>query len=640
MGQSSGKKLLTAVGLIGAGVVAGLLIAEAMNNSRREQSSIRGVSPLSRLLARLTYSLDRVVPWHRQPVPLGVLGLIGMRAKLRDENLHDTDIIPSTIQPVPERKDQRYLTARTPDGTYNDLADPLMGAIGTRFGRNSPFSQSFPEQKPDLMEPSPREVSRRLLAREGFIPASTLNLMAGAWLQFMIHDWFSHGKNDKDNIIQIPLKAGDSWSHGNPMTFLGTTKDPTRPSGSYDAYPPTFLNHETHWWDGSQLYGTDLETLQKVRSGEQGKLRIESNGLLPVDEHGVDLTGENGNYWIGLSMLHTLFVREHNAICDHLQDKHPNWSDDELFDHARLINSALMAKIHTVEWTPGIVAHPTVKYGMRGNWWGLLGEQFYQRHGHIGSNDFLSGIPGSTANHHTAPYALTEEFVAVYRMHPLLPDGFSFRSAADDQVLQERIFPEVEAFETRKRMEEMSLTDLFYSFGTSHPGAVTLHNFPRFLRELRRHDGRFIDLASIDVFRDRERGVPRYNQFRQMLHTPPVKTFEELTNNPEWAAQIKEVYQGDIDRVDLMVGLYSEPLPQGFGFSETAFRIFSLMASRRLKSDRFFTTDYRPEVYTPEGLAWINETDMSTVLLRHLPALKPFLSHVSNAFAPWPRAGA
>lgn len=637
MSQSSGKKLLTTIGLIGVGVAAGLLLAEAMK-SRREQSAIRGVSPLSRLLGQKTYFLDRVVPWHKQPLPLGVLGLVGMRARLRDENLHNTNIIPSTIQPVPESKDRRYLTARTPEGTYNDLADPLMGAIGTRFGRNAPFSQSFPEKRPALMEPSPREVSRKLLAREQFIPASTLNLMAGAWLQFMIHDWFSHGKNDKNNIIQIPLKAGDSWSHGDPMTFLGTTKDPTRPAGSHD-YPPTFLNHETHWWDGSQLYGTDEETLRKVRSGQQGKLRIESNGLLPVDEHGIDITGENGNYWIGLSMLHTLFVREHNAICDHLRDKHPHWSDDELFDHARLINSALMAKIHTVEWTPGIVAHPTVKYGMRGNWWGLLGEQYYRSHGHIGSNDFLSGIPGSTTNHHTAPYSLTEEFVAVYRMHPLLPDDFSFRSVTDDHLLQERTFPEVEAFETRKRMEEMSLSDLFYSFGTSHPGAVTLHNYPKFLSELRRHDGRFIDLASIDVFRDRERGVPRYNQFRQMLHTPSVNTFEELTDNPEWAAQIKELYQGDIDRVDLIVGLYSEPLPQGFGFSETAFRIFSLMASRRLKSDRFFTSDYRPEVYTPEGLAWINDSDMSTVLLRHFPELRPFLSHVSNAFAPWPRAG-
>ena len=51
-----------------------------------------------------------------------------------------------------------------------------------------------------------------------------------------------------------------------------------------------------------------------------------------------------------------------------------------------------------------------------------------------------------------------------------------------------------------------------------------------------------------------------------------------------------------------MVGLYSEPLPQGFGFSDTTFRVFILMASRRLKSDRFFTRDYRPEVYSRAGL--------------------------------------
>ena len=44
--------------------------------------------------------------------------------------------------------------------------------------------------------------------------------------------------------------------------------------------------------------------------------------------------------------------------------------------------------------------------------------------------------------------------------------------------------------------------------------------------------------------------------------------------------------------MDLTVGLYAEPLPEGFGFSDTAFRIFILMASRRLNSDRFFTTDY------------------------------------------------
>jgi hypothetical protein len=62
------------------------------------------------------------------------------------------------------------------------------------------------------------------------------------------------------------------------------------------------------------------------------------------------------------------------------------------------------------------------------------------------------------------------------------------------------------------------------------------------------------------------------------------------------------------------------------------------MASRRLKSDRFFTVDYRPEIYTPEGMAWIDDSDMSTVLLRHVPELAPFLGKVSNAFAPWATA--
>ena len=69
----------------------------------------------------------------------------------------------------------------------------------------------------------------------------------------------------------------------------------------------------------------------------------------------------------------------------------------------------------------------------------------------------------------------------------------------------------------------------------------------------------------------------------------------------------------------------AEPLPEGFGFSETAFRIFVLMASRRLKSDRFFTDDYTPEMYTQFGLDWIEKNSMLTVLLRHHPSLAPAL---------------
>jgi hypothetical protein len=138
----------------------------------------------------------------------------------------------------------------------------------------------------------------------------------------------------------------------------------------------------------------------------------------------------------------------------------------------------------------------------------------------------------------------------------------------------------------------------------------------------------------VDILRDRERGVPRYNQFRRLLRKDPVTSFDELTDNPLWRKQIKEVY-GDIERVDLMTGLYAEPLPEGFGFSETAFRIFVLMASRRLKSDRFFTDDYRPGIYTEMGIEYVRKNSMLSVLRRHYPQLAPALEGVTNAFQPW-----
>jgi hypothetical protein len=59
--------------------------------------------------------------------------------------------------------------------------------------------------------------------------------------------------------------------------------------------------------------------------------------------------------------------------------------------------------------------------------------------------------------------------------------------------------------------------------------------------------------------------------------------------------------------------MYAEPRPPGFAFSDTAFRIFILMASRRLNSDRFFTRDYTPQVYTKTGMDWMNDNTMATV---------------------------
>jgi hypothetical protein len=164
-----------------------------------------------------------------------------------------------------------------------------------------------------------------------------------------------------------------------------------------------------------------------------------------------------------------------------------------------------------------------------------------------------------------------------------------------------------------------------------------LHNNPRFLQDIVTQTGQRVDLAAVDITRDRERGIPRYNEFRRLLHLRPFNSIDELTPNKQWAQELKEVYDNDIERVDLMVGMYAETPPKGFGFSDTAFRIFILMASRRLKSDRFFTTDFTPRVYTQAGMDWISDTDMTDILLRHYPELTGTLRGVKNAFAPWPK---
>ena len=144
------------------------------------------------------------------------------------------------------------------------------------------------------------------------------------------------------------------------------------------------------------------------------------------------------------------------------------------------------------------------------------------------------------------------------------------------------------------------MSDLLYSFGTAHPGAVTLHNHPRFMQRFRRAGRHEIDLAAVDILRSRERGVPRYNAFRRLLPLPAARSFEDLTKDPATAAELAAVYDS-VDDVDLTVGLHAESPPAGFGFGDTAFRIFILMASRRLKSDRFFTTDFRPRSTRPRG---------------------------------------
>ena len=607
-------------------------------------------SPLARLLRTAT---QRMGPWHRLGRIGGLAALLGIREELRSENLYDTGALAAAGDPEPPTG-RRNLNVRQPDGSFNDVREPMMGAQYTRYGRNAPLRMVWPGDDA-VLTPDPRRVSLELMRRDTFQPATILNTLAAAWIQFMVHDWTNHGKNERKEDVppyELATGAGDPWPGEGPITVLKSTRDPTYHPDS--GLPPTFRNHVTHWWDGSQIYGSNRAEVDKGRSGVDGKLSmVDEDGqtMLPIDPDvafNIDLTGINENYWAGLSVLHTLFAKEHNAVCDMLKLHYPTWTDDQLFDRARLIVTALIAKIHTIEWTPGILPTPVLHEAMFADWYGLADGKLEGLLGFT-KNDFITGAPGSNTDHFDVPFAITEEFVSVYRLHSLIPDDWVFTSPDGGPPLAELDFQAIAGKGVRPLISELGWTDVIYTLGTTYPGAITMHNYPKVLQEFLLENGTRVDLAATDLIRDRERGVPRYNDFREMLHRGRATSFEDLTgaNLPgaapfrrKWADEIREVYDDDLDMVDTQIGLLAEPFPKGFGFSDTAFRIFVLMAPRRLKSDRFLSIDFTPEVYTDEGINWVKKNTMVSVLIRHHPELEPVLRDVANAFAPWPGAPA
>lgn len=625
--------------------------------------------------------------------------LADRRIQLQDNNLKDPyvgDIYPKREKPCSPAE----ILWRTADGSCNDLKEPLAGSAGVRFLRNVPLSLAVGERGEKLLSPNPRLISRKLMPRKNFQPVPFLNLMATSWIQFMVHDWFDHGENDPDlaNAFQVPLGEDDPWlSSGLDLPYDPIKKlyyffvPRTRPDLSAvdgkNFYPQTpldarklkkanFAAHQnvvTSWWDLSQIYGSNLEQQRLLRS-ENGKLKIREDGLLPtgvVSHNGrpaeIELTGFSRNWWFGLSLLHNLFVKEHNLIATELakqpETKRKNNETDEEFDErifqtARMVNSFVQAKIHTIEWTPAILANPTMYAGMHGNIYSFkrdqgepktLKEKLW-RVLDLSGRKGITGRVGEKANNYGVSFSHSEEFVSIYRMHPLLPETFTIRDHNNDHELASLSVGDLRDENTTKMIysKEYSLTDLMYSMGRAFPGQLVLNNYPTFLQNvkfpIRNIDSESppyrmspMDLAAIDIIRDRERGTPRYNDFRRSLHLRPIPDFRYLSPNPKVVETLRELYDNDVEKLDLFVGAMAESYrPAGFGFSETIFQLFVLMASRRLETDRFFTAEgFNEKHYTKFGFEWAKKRSMTAIILDHYPELGNALQGIENPFRPW-----
>jgi hypothetical protein len=584
--------------------------------------------------------------WDRRGKMRGLLELGGRRHQLNTDGLQSTyegSLVGG--QPPGQRRPEWTERFRTATGAWT-TDDPMEGAAGTEIQRSGSPLTARRARHQDRALPGAREVSRRLLAPHAERPRQEvpfLNLLTIAWIQAQLHDWVSHRPTPIAGIEKIELAADDPLRSRYGIAALQVQK-----SAVNGSKPLAYLNEVTHWWDASHIYGSDEKTLARLRAESDGKLRIDGD-LLPLHpETGIEDTGFARNWWIGLDLIHTLFVRHHNYICDRLKEGEGAaraWTSDELFHTARLINAAIMAKIQTVEWTPAALPNAKVTFGMATNWWGLLQaslqplrkrrihQRWEPRH------PVLGGIAGGSRDNFGKPYGMSEEFTEVYRLHAGLPDGIHVLPIGAGPP------PYVPTDATRGTaarplMQAHGMATLLNAFGHQHMPALVNNNYPAFLCEMSVPGQPVIDLGTVDIFRARERGVPPYNEFRRMLGLKPIARFEDLGCSAETVETLESLYGAGpegVEKLDLLAGTSCELWrPENFGFGETMFTVFIQMASRRLQADPFYTDKFNHRYYTRTGMKLIDEASFKGVLLQHYPELeRTGLCNVENAFEPW-----
>jgi Animal haem peroxidase len=411
---------------------------------------------------------------------------------------------------------------------------------------------------------------------------------------------------------------------------------------------------------------------------------------------------------------------------------------DELFEVARLVIAAEIAKIHTIEWTTQLLYNKPVYLAMNANWSGLFDEHplvnaalerviqrftqsdngrkatgwyaaFAAGPGIVGLGNTQADVSAGV-NHFGSPFSFPEEFINAYRLHPMLPDFIELRELKGDRnIVKSKIaVSETLRAKATQAMHQHGPANWALSLGRQRLGKLTLRNHPKFLQSLsmprlKGGSGK-IDVAALDLIRDRERGTPRYNEYRRQYGLKQLTKFDDFIdpqvskNSAEWTEQqklvelLREVYGqhrcasskiittaqknddgsqindclghpngslvDNIEDVDAMVGWLAEfARPHGFAISETQFQVFILNASRRLFSDRFLTSSFRPAFYTNLGYNWVNNngpgakifepkkanghtvevSPLKRVLQRTVPELREELEQVVNVFDPWTR---
>ena len=465
---------------------------------------------------------------------------------------------------------------RTLDGTSNNLAHPDWGRAGIELLRLTTTGYSDGANAPGgINRPSPRLISNLVVAQ----PGSILNARGASdfiwqWGQFVDHDTDLVPTASPAEPFNIPVPAGDPFfdPFNTGTKVIGLNRSVyTVVSGVRQQ-----VNVLTAYLDASQVYGSDAARSRELRALDgTGRLKTSAGDLLPFNVNGIPngpsgtdpthfLAGDvRANEQVGLTAMHTLFVREHNFWADEFHRTFRHWSDEDIFQMARAIVAAECQVITFNEWLP-VLLGPNAISPYTG----------YQPHVNAGIDNVFAAAAFRVGHTLLSPTLarLDKKLRPIPLGHLPLRDSF-FNPGA---FVQSGVDPLLRGLATQRAQElDNMIVDDVRNFLFGPPGS-----------------GGF-DLASLNIQRGREHGLPSYNQVRADYDLSRKAGFADVNPDPAVHTRLAAAY-ATVDDIDIWVGALSESHVPGAMLGDTLFTILKDQFERLRDGDRFWYQHYLP----------------------------------------------
>lgn len=493
---------------------------------------------------------------------------------------------------------------RAIDGTNNNLMHAGWGAAGSRLLRMAPPDYADGMALPGgAARPNPRTISNALYSQANQMPNDRhLSNLVWQWGQFLDHDISLSGAADPAEHWNISVPAGDV--HFDPMgtgaveiPFQRTLYDPTTGTNSSNARQQ--VNEITAFIDASNVYGSDARRAELLRTFQGGKLATRDGGWLihntmgmpnanggPLPDGEMVLAGDvRANEQVGLTSLHTIFVREHNRLADELANSHPNWADEQLYQHARKIVGAQMQSITFNEFLPALLGphapSSQASYELEIN--AGIANEFSSAIYRLGHTMLSPELPRIQSDGTPAPGG-----------HLALRDAFFNPSLLEEPSQLEFILKGMAA--TPQQEVDTFMVDDVRNFMFGPPGAGGL------------------DLASLNIQRGRDHGLPDYNELRVAYGLEPVGSFADISSDATVQSTLESLY-GTVDNIDPWVGALAEDHMDGASLGPLAIAALVEQFERLRDGDRFW---YEADSeLTLEEIAEIQATTLGDIILRN-----------------------